>query len=130
MEMTLKILNSICKRRAQTKTTILIDSTDVCVDINWFRNTYRKSNLENRNFEWAFSSSKGHYLGFKLILAIIYPSLKPLGFLLYPGSPNDSTLFDNIVNELIRRRVIKNGDMLVLDKGFYAYYYYTDGLVK
>ncbi len=44
------------------------------------------------------------------------------GFLLYPGSPNDSTLFDKIVNELIRRRVMRKGDMLVLDKEFYAYY--------
>lgn len=130
MEMTLKILNSICGGRDRTRTTIIIDSTDVCVDINWFRNNYRKSDLENRDFKWAFSSSKGHYLGFKLILGIDYPSLKPLGFLLYPGSPNDSTLFDNIVNELIRRRVMKKGDILVLDKGFYAYYHYTDGLVK
>jgi hypothetical protein len=56
--------------------------------------------------------------------------LKPLGFLLYPGSPNDSKLFDHIVNELMRRRVMRKGDMLVLDKGFYAYYHYADGLVK
>lgn len=130
MEMALKILNSICGGRSRGKTTIIIDSTDVCVDINWFRNTYKKSDLENRDFKWAYSSSKGHYLGFKLILAIEYPSLKPLGFLLYPGSPNDSTLFDNIVNELMRRRVMRKGDMLVLDKGFYAYYHYADGLVK
>jgi len=25
---------------------------------------------------------------------------------------------------------MRKGDMLVLDKGFYAYYHYTDGLVK
>lgn len=122
----LKILNSICRVRYRKKATIIIDTTDVCVDINWFRNNYKKSDLENRDFEWAFSSSKGHYLGFKLILAIYHPSLKPLGFFLYPGSPNDSKLFDDIVNELIRRRVMKKGDILVLDKGFYAYYHYTD----
>ncbi len=130
MEMALKILNSICGGRGRRRTTIIIDSTDVCVDINWFRNIYKKSDLENRDFKWAFSASKGHYLGFKLILAIEYPSLKPLAFLLYPGSPNDSTLFDHIVNELMRRRVLRKGDMLVLDKGFYAYYHYADGLVK
>ncbi len=130
IEMTLKILNSICGGRGRGKTTILIDSTDVSVDINWFRNTYKKSDLEYRDFKWAFSSSKGHYLGFKLVLAIEHPSLKPLAFLLYPGSPNDSKLFDDIVNELLRRRVMRRGDILVLDKGFYAYYHYTDGLVK
>jgi hypothetical protein len=54
---------------------------------------------------------------------IEYPSLKPLGFLLYPGSPNDSKLFDDIVNELLRRRVMRKGDTVVLDKGFYAVSY-------
>jgi hypothetical protein len=53
-----------------------------------------------------------------------------LGFILYPGSPNDSMLFDRIVNKLIRRRVMRKGDMLVPDRGFYAYYHYVDGLVK
>ncbi len=131
VEMTLKILNSICGVRiCRGKTTIIIDSTDVSVDINWFRNTYKKTDLEHRDFKWAFSSSKGHYLGFKLLLAIEHPSLKPLAFLLYPGSPNDSKLFDGIVKELMRRRVMRKGDILVLDKGFYAYYHYTDGLVK
>ncbi|HIH43907.1 MAG TPA: IS5 family transposase, partial [Candidatus Methanoperedenaceae archaeon] len=63
----------------------------------------------------------------KLILALEHPSLKPLAFLLFPGSPNDSMLFDCIVNELMRRRVMRKGDTMVLDKGFYAYYHYTDG---
>lgn len=46
------------------------------------------------------------------------------------NSPNDSKLFDDIINELSRRRVMRKGDIVVLDKGFYAYYHYTDGLVK
>jgi hypothetical protein len=130
IEMSLKILNSICRGRGRGRTMIIADSTDVSVDINWFRKTYKKSDLENRDFKWAFSASKGYYLGFKLILAIEHSSLKPLAFLLYQGSPNDSTLFDDIVNELMRRRVMRKGDILVLDKGFYAYYHYIDGLVK
>jgi hypothetical protein len=40
----------------------------------------------------------------KLVLAIEYPSLKPLAFFVF--------------------------HMFVLDKGFYAYKHYTDGLLK
>ncbi len=30
----------------------------------------------------------------------------------------------------MRRRILRKGDMFVLDKGFYAYKHYTDGLLK
>ena len=83
-----------------------------------------------RLFRGRSTCAHSHTLGFKLILALEYPSLKPLGFLIYSGSPNDSKLFDPIVNELMRRRVLRKSDILVFDKGFYAYYHYTDGLVK
>jgi len=92
MEMALKILNSICGGRDPNRTTIIIDSTDVSCRHKLVQEYYKKSDLENRDFKWGFSSSKGHYLGFKLILAIEYPSL-PLGFSPVSGSPNDSKLF-------------------------------------
>jgi hypothetical protein len=68
----------------------------------------------------------------KLVLAIEYPSLKPLAFFVFPGGPSDSKIFDKIVAvaELMRRRILRKGDMFVLDKGFYAYKHYTDGLLK
>ena len=69
-------------------------------------------------------------LGMKLVLAIEYPSLKPLAFFVFPGGPSDSKIFDKIVAELMRRRILRKGDMFVLDKGFYAYKHYTDGLLK
>lgn len=130
IEMTLKILNSICGKRSNGKTIIIGDSTDISVDINWFRKKITKSSLENKDYKWGYSSSKGYYLGMKLVLTLEYPSLKPLSFLIYPGSPNDSKLFDEIVLELMNRRILRKGDTLVLDKGFYAYYNYIDGLVK
>jgi hypothetical protein len=66
----------------------------------------------------------------KLVLAIEYPSLKPLAFLVFPGGPSDSKIFDEIVAELMRRKILRKGDSFVLDKGFYAYKHYTDGLLR
>ena len=60
----------------------------------------------------------------KLVLAIEYPSLKPLAFLVFPGDRSDSKIFDEIVTELIRRKILRKGDFFVLDKGFYAYKHY------
>ena len=66
----------------------------------------------------------------KLVLAIEYPSLKPLAFLVFPGGPSDSKIFDEIVAELIRRKILIKGDFFVLNKGFYAYKHYIDSLLR
>ena len=64
-------------------------------------------------------------------IKIEYPSLEPLAFLVFPGGPSDSKIFDEIVAELMRRKILREGDFFVLDKGFYAYKHcYTDGLLR
>ena len=59
---------------------------------------------KDKDYKWAYSRSKGYYIGMKLVLALEYPSLKPLAFLVFPGGPSDSKIFDEIVAELIRRK--------------------------
>ncbi len=66
----------------------------------------------------------------KLVLAISYLSLKPLSFLIYEGSLGDAKIFDYIVKELIRRRTLHKGSTLVLDKGFYSYLHYVEGIAR
>ncbi|GCC10306.1 hypothetical protein IPdc08_00329 [archaeon] len=66
----------------------------------------------------------------KLVLAISYPSLKPISFLIYEGLPGDAKIFDYIVKELIRRRALHKGNTLVLDKGFYSYRHYVKGITR
>ena len=58
---------------------------------------YTKQALETRDFKWSFAPGKGYYIGFKLSLAILYPSMKPLAFLIHPGSPSDTKLYDEIL---------------------------------
>ena len=56
------------------------------------------------------------YIGYKLTVAIDKSNLMPLAFLLHEGSPNDAKLFYQILKELKKRRVIREGDVLIADK--------------
>jgi len=124
------ILNSVCspsfRRRSKT---ILIDSTAITLDLNWFRRTFTKVHLMTRDYGWGFSPVHGHYIGYKLTLAIEYPSLKPVAFILHRGSPHDAPLFKEILGELKRRRIARTGDLIICDKGYYSYQNYVDGVL-
>ena len=130
VDMVLRIVNAVCGKRKRGKTIIIGDTTNLTVDLNWFRKKYKREDLKDKDYKWAYSRSKGYYIGMKLVLAIEYPSLKPLAFLVFPGGPSDSKIFDEIVTELIRRKILRKGDFFVLDKGFYAYKHYIDGLLR
>jgi hypothetical protein len=102
------ILNSLCLHTRRRKSgTILIDSTAITLDLNWFRRAFTKIQLQSREFSWGYSNVHGHYIGYKLTMAVEYPSLKPLAILLHRGSPHDSPLFDEILTELKRRRITR-----------------------
>jgi len=75
---------------------IIGDTTNLTVNINWFKKKYTKANLKDKDYKWAYSKSKGYYIGMKLVFAIEYPSLKPLAFLVFPGGPSDSKRFDGV----------------------------------
>ncbi|MFQ6123839.1 MAG: transposase [Candidatus Heimdallarchaeota archaeon] len=124
------VLNTFCTPRQRGRNTLIVDSTEITVDLNWFRKKYTKRALEARDYQWGFSPSKGHYIGYKLSLVVAYPSLKPLAFLLHPGSPSDSKLYDEILQELRRRRLTRNGDLVVFDKGYFSYKNYMKGVAR
>jgi hypothetical protein len=46
--------------------TILIDSTAITLDLNWFRRTFTKAQLHSWDFDWGYSHVHGHYIGYKL----------------------------------------------------------------
>jgi hypothetical protein len=125
------ILNSSCtRRRKRRNTTFLIDATAITLDLNWFRRTFSKKQLEKREFKWGYSPSHGHYIGYKLTLVIEHPSLQPVCMLLHPGSPHDSVLYEEVMTDLKRRRIIRIGDMVIFDKGYYSYGNYVNGIFK
>jgi hypothetical protein len=130
VEVVIKIVNTICSKRGKGKTTIIVDSTDVSIDINWFRRKIKKQDLDEREFKWGYSPSKKYYVGYKLTLAVESPRLRPLVILLHQGSPSDVRIYDEILEELRRRRIARNGDVAVFDKGYYSYKNYVKGVSR
>ena len=51
-------------------------------------------------------------------------------FLLHPGAPADVQLWDPLVQELKRRRIVRNGDLLIADKGYFKYLHYQNGITR
>jgi hypothetical protein len=126
IDMILRILNSITKKR-QRNTRIIVDCTDLTLDINFFRNPVRQRDLEGKDYKWGYSA-KGMFIGMKLTLVLEYPSLRPLLFLLHPANRHESRIYPELMDELKRRRILKRGDVIIFDRGFYAYKNYLIGI--
>jgi len=125
----LGVLGSICVKRGRNRV-LIVDSTDVSLDLNWFRKKITKADLEGKEFKWGYSPSKGYYVGYKLTLVIEYPSLRPVAFLLHQGSPGDAKIYEEILEELKRRRIARDGDTIIFDKGYYGYKNYAMGISR
>ncbi len=61
INMILRVLNSITKRRARNSK-LIIDCTDVSVDLNWFRKPIKQINMLKRDYRWGYSA-KGKFIG-------------------------------------------------------------------
>lgn len=124
------LLNNVCSRRKRGLNQIIIDSTDINLDLNWFKRKISKKMLENREFKWGHSTHRGFFIGMKLTLALEYPSLKPLAFVVNEANVSEYTVFPQILEELQRRRKIRAEDILYFDKGYYSYENYVIGISK
>ena len=124
------LLNNVCSRRKRGLNQIIIDSTDINLDFNWFKRKISKKMLENRDFKWGHSNHRGYFIGMKLSLALEYPSLKPLAFIINEANVSEYTVYPQILEDLNRRKKIRAGDILYFDKGYYSYDNYVIGIAK
>ena len=129
-EFTIKLLNGINFKKRRYLKVILVDGTDIQIDLNWFGRRISKKSLEKKPYKWGYSSSKGFYIGLKLTLALDCRTMQPLAMLLHEGSPNDAKIFDEIMDELKKRRIIRKGDKLFFDKGYFSKNNYQTAIVK
>ena len=44
--------------------------------------------------------------------------MNPVSILIHSGAPNDAKLFDEIIENLQKRRIIKKGDLIIITGGF------------
>ena len=97
--------------KKKTKKTFIVDATPVDVDINFHRNKKTKKHLEKLNLKWSYSSFKGYYIRFKATVVMNYDSMNPVSILIHSGAPNDARLFEEILENLKKRRIIRKGDV-------------------
>jgi hypothetical protein len=69
-------------------------------------------------------------IGMKLTLALEYPSLKPLAFVVNEANVSEYTVFPQILEELQRIRKMRAEDILYFYKGYYSYENYVIGIAK
>ena len=122
------LLNRLNKPSRRSMKKYLIDSTAVECDINHIKQYISPERLEKLNLKWGYSTTKGHFIGFKVSVVLNEETLCPVSILIHPGAPNDSKLFEPILKELKRRHIIKNKDILMFDRGYYSYKNYLIGI--
>jgi len=113
------------KPKRRTARTFIVDGSAITLDQNVFKKKIRKKDIEDRDYRWGCSNTSGYYPGFKLTLVIEYPSLVPVAFLVHAGSPHDSRLFPEVLDDLKHRKVLRAGDTVICDKGYFAYANYA-----
>jgi len=47
--MVLRIVNAVCGKRKRGKTIIIGDTTNLTVDLNWFRKKYKREDLKDKD---------------------------------------------------------------------------------
>ncbi len=129
-----KITNSILMQtkplKKRGKQTFIVDATPIDLDYNTQRKHRSKKHLKKQNLKWSYASSYGFYIGFKATIVIEYESAMPVAILIHSGAPHDTKIFTEIMENLQKRRLIRKGDTVIFDRGYYKYENYQIGISK
>ena len=68
VDMVLRTINAVCGKRKSVKTIIIGDTTNLTVDLNRFREKYKRVVLKDKDYKWAYSRAKGYETCFSHIL--------------------------------------------------------------
>ena len=101
-------LNVNAKRRKKKSSLLILDWTDISLDLNPFK----RRNLKEKPYKWGYST-KGFFLGMKLMILIDYKTLTPLFFHVYPANIHESRIYPLIL-KMLKRRLIRFGDAILI----------------
>ena len=54
----------------------------------------------------------------------------PVAIIIHSGAPHDSKIFNEIMENLRKRRIIQKNDTIIFDRGYYSYKNYQIGISK
>jgi transposase len=58
-----------------------------------------------------------------------YNTCQPLTMLFHRGTVSDTKIYLEILADLKRRRILKKGDLILADKGYFSFKNYRNGLM-
>ena len=92
-----KIVNSTLmrfnKQNRGTYNRFIADATPSACNFNNDKHFIPKEHLEKLNLKWGFSTTKGHFIGFKVTVVLNEKTRAPVSILIHSGAPNDSKNF-------------------------------------
>ena len=99
-----KLFNKTNKRN---KSRLIVDATPVECDFNIIKEYIPKERLDKMDLKFGYSTTKGHYIMFKVTVVIEEDSICPVSILIHSGAKNDAVIFDETLTELKRRHILK-----------------------
>ena len=115
------LLSTFFKPHINKTDEYIIDATPVECDINVIKQFIKDKRLKKLGLKWGYSTTKKHFIGFKVTIVLEKTTLTPVSIFIHPGAPNDARIFEGILKELKRRNLIKNGDILYFDRGYFSH---------
>ena len=126
------LTNSMCskiyKANRNPIKTYLVDATPVAVDINTIKKYITNEDLKKLNLKWGFSKTKKHYIGFKVTVILDKDTLTPISIRIDAGAPHDSIIYEEVLKELKKRRLLGKRTLLYFDRGYYSLENYKIGI--
>lgn len=124
------ILRYLNKNNRVKYHTYLIDATPLDVDYNFSSKKISKKELEKKDPKWGHGTSIGYYIGFKGTFVLDYRTMMPVLFIIHQGSPHDSLIFPEILEQMKKHHLLHHNDKILADRGYYSYENYEIGLKK
>lgn len=115
------VLSTFFKPHNNKTDEYIVDATPVACDINVIKQFIKDKQLKKLGLKWGYSTTKKHFIGYKVTVVLEKTTLTPVSIFIHPGAPNDAKIFDNILKELKRRSLIKKGDIIYFDKGYFSH---------
>jgi len=118
-EIILFILNSKHKKEKEAF------NSNYGLDISLDLNPFRRKDLSNKHTDGVIQPN---FLGMKIVVLIDSQTLTPVFFHIYPANIHESRIYPVILEMLKRGKLIRFGDAVIMDRGFYGYRNYLIGL--
>ena len=98
------ILNKLRNDYNRGRRTFIIDAAPGDLNINFKSKKISKESLDDKDYAWAWGTSIGFYIGYKITLVLDYKTKMPVYFMIDRDSPNDTTMVSKILPILQRKK--------------------------